>query len=123
MKIEGLDHFLQRLNKAPSKATHAAASALYREAEDIMAKSKRIVPFDIGTLEASGHVNPPDVTPKRVTVVLGYGGAAKDYAVVQHEHTEFKHRAGRQAKYLEQPMVEARSGLAQRLASRMKEIM
>ena len=55
-----------------------------------------------------------------VVVGIWYGdGPAKDYAVPQHERTDFKHTTGG-PKYLERPVLEAAGGMARRLASRIK---
>lgn len=78
-----------------------------------MTEAKRIVPHDTGILQASGHVQLPDLTKRQPIVVLGFGGPAakggKDvgYAKVQHENTTFRHRPGRQAKYLITPALRA----------------
>ena len=107
---------LRRLEKAmPGRL----ASALFLEGEQIMAKSKRIVPVATGALRASGHVQPPEVVGKRITVVLGYGGAAAPYAVIVHERPA-THAPPTQWKYLETPMNEAIPGMARRIARRME---
>ena len=95
------------------------AGALFLEGEQIMAKSKRIVPVATGALRASGNVQPPEVVGKRVRIVLGYGGAAAPYAVFVHERPA-THAPPTQWKYLEQPMNEAIPGMARRIARRME---
>lgn len=94
--------------------------AIYAEAELIMTDSKdNYVPVDIGTLKASGYVNEPEEVGHKVSVELGYGGEADDYAWVQHERLDFHHEVG-EAKYLETPFNEAVNGLEGRLAERVK---
>lgn len=111
-----LERVLQDL---PRIAATELAKALFREAEQIMTRSQRdFVPVDLGVLRASGHVAPPDIRGDRVTVELGYGGAASAYALVQHERLDFHHDVG-QAKYLEQPVLEAAAGLGGRIARRV----
>ena len=116
----GMDKALGKLRDMRTVTPRRLAGALYREAESIMTRSKAdFVPVDTGVLKASGHVQPPEITRGRVSVTLGYGGAASAYALVQHERTDFHHTVG-QAKYLEQPVLEAAAGLGQRVASRMR---
>ena len=92
--------------------------ALYIEGEQIMAESKlNWVPVRRGVLRASGHVLPPQAGP---IIVMGYGGPAVDYAVVQHERLDYIHRVGR-AKYLELPALKAASGLNQRVAKELRK--
>jgi hypothetical protein len=102
------------------------ARALYQEGEHIMGQSKAFfVPVDHGPLRDSGHVQLPEMDAKGPVVVLGFGGPATAYAVVQHESLHFKHTVG-QAKYLEKPAL-ARAAimdkvLAERLRRRLKSI-
>lgn len=92
----------------PEKATKAASASLYQEAEKIMTDSKEnYVPVDTATLKGSGTVLLPEVKNRQVTVTMGYGGNAEDYALIQHENLEFKHPNGGQAKYLEIPFKKA----------------
>lgn len=70
----------------------AAAGATYKRAEKIMRESKDVfVPVDTGVLKASGHVDLPEVGLDEIDVKLGYGGAAKGYALEQHENEAYHH--------------------------------
>jgi hypothetical protein len=104
---------LQRYGQAqPSRA----AGALYREGERIMTEAKRRTPVDTGALRASGFVHPPVVTGQRITLLLGFGGAAAPYALIVHEDLQARHTVG-QAKYLESVLHEALPGMDDRLAA------
>lgn len=93
-----------------------AAAALFRRGEAIMADSKEhYVPVDLGVLRESGHVTLPEVSGNDISVTLAYGGAAKDYAIPQHERLDYKHTTGG-PKYLERPVLEASKTLARDLA-------
>jgi len=98
----------------------AAAAALYREAEAIMTASKEIVPVDLGILHGTGHVELPETHAGVVEVTLGYGGPAAPYAIVVHEDLTARHKPGQQAKYLEQPALEASQGMEGRLADALR---
>ena len=91
----------------------AAGRGLYHEGEFIMGESKmpHNVPVKDAVLQSSGHVNPPVVggAAGGVVVTLGYGGAAKAYAAVQHENLTFIHPSGGRAKYLEIPAMQRAS--------------
>ena len=84
-RLRGQRQLQRALAKRGRDAPRALASALFLEGERIMAKSKPLVPVDEGPLRASGHVQLPRVTRRKVTVVLGYGGPAAQHAVVVHE--------------------------------------
>ena len=115
IRVEGLDKLQAKLIAAGKTAASDMAGPLFLEAGLIMTKSQRIVPVDFGTLKASGVVRKPDVSRSKVTVELGYGGAAQAYALVQHE-ANFTHKPGKQRKFLEQPVKEARAGFGERVA-------
>ena len=115
IRIEGLDKLQTKLKAAGKTAAKDLAGPLKLEAELIMTKSKQLAPVDLGTLRASGVVHSPDIGAKKVVVELGYGGAASAYALVQHERTDFSHTVG-QAKFLEQPVKEAKKGFGNRVA-------
>jgi hypothetical protein len=116
--ITGMDDLRAKLVTAGKNAPSQLAAGIWQEAEVIMAASRPLVPVDEGTLRASGIVETPDLTPSGASVTFGYGGAASDYAVIQHERLDYTHTSG-QAKFLEQPTLEAAAGMAGRLAERI----
>jgi hypothetical protein len=77
-----------------------AERGLYLAAEELLKDAVDIVPLREGTLERSGVASAAGL---KAAVSFG-SGAAEAYAVVQHEHMEFNHPNGRQAKYLETPL-------------------
>lgn len=89
------------------------AATLFQQCEIVMTDSNtNYVPVRDGILRASGFVKRPVIEPGKISVTLGYGGAAKAYAAVQHENLDYKHPAkdnpGGQAgqpKYLERPLL------------------
>ena len=86
-------------DKALKAIQQETGALLYQSANKIMTASKKIAPVDTGNLRASGFVEQPKIKGDTVTVTMGYGGAAVDYAVYVHEGTH--NMQGR--KYLEQP--------------------
>ncbi len=115
----------------------AVLNALRLEAEIEMTESKRRCPVSPtaaqfkamrrsrpkglkpGTLRASGGVANPVREVSRLYVKMGYGGAAKDYAVVQHERLDFHHTTG-QALYLSSVINESRPYMGARIAKRVQ---
>jgi hypothetical protein len=49
-------------------------------------------------------------------VVLGFGGAAKAYAVPQHERLDYRHTVG-QARYLADAVLHRQKGLPGRIGA------
>lgn len=120
IEVQGLDAALRGINALPDKLLPALARALHDEAEQVMARSKELVPLDIGALQASGTVHEPEIAGGVVTQEMTYGrGDGTDaYAMVQHEDLSLRHPNGRQAKYLEGPALEAARGMGERIGNR-----
>lgn len=111
-KVLGAKEVAHNLTVAGDRWRHAVEAGLYMAANNIMARSKRLVPVDLGALKGSGYVTLPQRSPSKTLVEMGYGGTAKDYAVPQHERLDFKHPDGGQAKYLSTAVDEKESTLA-----------
>lgn len=115
-KVRGGQSLRDALRDLGSEGPRLLDEALYDEATDIFNKSQRLVPVATGVLRGSGTV----VGPIRHEVLIGYGGAAKSYAVHVHENLEARHAAPTRAKFLEEPFTAALSGLDDRLARALR---
>ena len=107
---------IKRLNAA----VKAAETALYQGASIIMTEAKKRAPLDLGTLRNSGYVTLPMRQGGDVFVEAGFGGAAKAYAVRQHEDDSYDHEVG-EAFYLQNAIDEKEGEVrerVQRLADR-----
>ena len=103
-------------------------SALVVEGEGIYNASQPLVPVDTGALKKSGKVksgNEHKSDPTSFVVAIGYGARNKNpknkketkrYARYQHETNPTN------PKYLERPAMKAVSGMAERIATRMKGV-
>lgn len=118
-EVTGVESLMANLLAVGASGRTEAAAGLYAEGEAIMADSREhFVPVEHGVLKDSGHVELPVWNGDTVTVGMGYGGAAKDYAVIQHENLTFAHPHGGGAKYLELPFLARIAQMADRLAAR-----
>jgi hypothetical protein len=87
---------------AVDMARRAAADGLLLSAEELLTRSRRLVPHETGDLERDSIAS-LDEGGMVAAVTFGVGlGAA--YAVPQHEEMSWRHDSGRQAKYLEEPL-------------------
>jgi hypothetical protein len=143
MIIQGADKLIKTLTELGAAGYDEAAGALWEEGEEIMRKSRTMVPVKTGALRSSARVavkqngkrvfvSGTDVTGRTFTVgrtlpttavtevVLSYGGPAIPYALYQHERTDLNHPGQGEAKYLERPFREAAGGMGSRLARRIK---
>ncbi len=101
---------------AKGKAKAGAARGLFLGAEHVLEESRRLVPIEEGTLERSGLAS---VDEGQLRAAVSYDTV---YACRQHEEMSWSHDAGRQAKYLEQPLNGPPGKRAmQRVADEMKK--
>jgi len=119
--IEGVEKLRAVLSRMSNESGPMLGKAIYQEAEEIMGRSRGLVPVDTGTLRASGQVDLPTITAQGASVEFGYGGAASDYAVPVHERSDLTHTVGTW-KFLEAPTMEAAHGMGARLASRIQRM-
>lgn len=126
--VDGLTSVISLGRRVVTGYTGNIKEALYAEAQAILSTSRELVPVgETGNLQSSGRVHDPFVVGKTTSVEITYGGAAGgdemvNYAIIQHENEDFKHAPGRQAYYLQEPMMDASEGLSARLASRIQGI-
>lgn len=96
--FEGLDSLEKGLNAALKKVGSVNEKALKDIALDLLGKAVEIAPLDTGDLRGSGSVK-----TENDTAIVGF---EEPYAVRQHEHVEYEHPQGGEAKYLEKPFRE-----------------
>ena len=77
----------------------ASMDGLELAAEHLLQVSSQLAPLEEGDLARSGAVS---TDPTRHTAAVSYD---RPYAIRQHEEMTWRHDAGKQAKYLEEPMV------------------
>ena len=100
----------------------AMPQVLMEEAQLVFRDSQRLVPVDTGALRASGQIIPPRKKGTKWEVVIGYGGAAKSYALEQHENLRYRHKEGKSAKYLETPTRQRGAKMPDAIRNRLKRI-
>jgi hypothetical protein len=80
-----------------------APEAVQEYGHIIIEEAKALTPVDTGQLRDSGYVSEPDTSPngRYTTVTIGFGATdpTSEYALIQHENTEYYHRVG-QSHYL-----------------------
>lgn len=138
LEFEGMDRLQRNLAMLGERAAEAIEDGVFEDAELIAGKAKELCPVDFGTLRASGYaITEHFVAPGKgaepsqelldaenenvVTAVIGFGGPAIPYALVQHERTDFHHKVG-QAKYLETALYSESPHLLERIAIRAERL-
>lgn len=110
------------LQAGKEQTPRAIAQAIYEEANVIFARSQVLVPVDTGILRGSGGVSAPQQSDKGYFVDIYYGGPAAPYALYVHEIIGNYHNPPTQAKYLEQPVMEAMSSIQENIKGRIIDI-
>lgn len=94
-ELKGVQKVLEELKRTQENMAIAAGGAMYLEGWNVMTEAKQNAPVDMGPLRDSGYVTLPErAQDGRMTVELGFGGIAKDYAVRQHEELTWRHEVG-----------------------------
>jgi hypothetical protein len=105
--LEGDLELQNVLRVAKEQSPLAVAQAIWEEANLIFARSQTLVPVDTGALRGSGGVSSPQRGTNGYFVDIYYGGPAAPYALYVHEIIGNYHNPPTQAKYLEEPLVQA----------------
>jgi hypothetical protein len=131
-ELTGLDAVLRNFGALEAKVRAELPGALYELGEEVIAESDKLVPKDLSALKDSKFVAQPVRAGDDVSVTLGYGGEAKDYAEAVHEHpsehdpkswkgiTIVWHTPGTGPKYLERPMIELKRTYLSRIAETLR---
>lgn len=78
-----------------------AARGVGLATEYVLGEARKLVPHERGDLERSGRATVEESSSGGVTGAVSFD---TPYAVVQHERTDYRHKKGRRAKYLETPL-------------------
>ncbi len=127
MQATNLKETITLLGELKYGVVEVTASALYGIAEEVMTRSKDIVPVDTGALKSTGHVELPKIVGPIVEVTLGYGGVAANgekvgYAYYVHENPDAHHDEPTQWKYLETPLNQKMGKIDHLLAQAIAEL-
>lgn len=119
MSVQGVKAITKAF-KAHEKAVFKGFRVgLLRAGLFLQRESQKLVPIDTGDLRRSADTR-EEIDTKAGThaVTVSYG---TNYALFVHENLEARHKPGRQAKFLEQPLREHRGRLAEIVAEAMKD--
>lgn len=114
--VEGVKRIQQTFKAMPEELRAVLGQTLFWEAQEAYLKSQELVPVDTGTLKSSGTVVGPVDEGDTLSVTIGYGGAAGEYAVFVHEDLEAYHTSPTQAKFLEQAIIEQSRQMGRRIS-------
>jgi hypothetical protein len=111
IKVTGLTKTTGFIIAQGEKSTTAMEVGLFTVANEIFNKSQKLVPVDTGALRGSGSLKRLKQRFVGSTMLISYGGPAAPYALKVHEDVNMRHAPPTQAKYLEEPYMEAKNGI------------
>jgi len=109
----GADEVKRNLKKIGNIISGETDKTIGKVADEVLRRSRKIVPHDKGTLQRSGNT-------RKVGFANFEVGYHTPYAHRLHEHPEYKFKKGRQGKYLENPAKEMVSKLGLILSTNIK---
>lgn len=129
--LKGLKDVVENIQQAVDKIEHGSVVGLADALLFVAEESQQRAPIDTGDLrgsvevkidneiyatgESGGGVTVNGTLPE--TAVCGEVSYNTKYAANQHEHTEYDHPRGGQAKYLESVLVEHKQRILQLIAN------
>lgn len=100
--FEGVDKLNAKLKKLAMLSEEEAKKTLTVIALDLQGKAQMICPVgETGDLAGSAYTE--------INGLEAEVGFSEEYALIQHENMEYRHKPGKQAKYLENPFKENRN--------------
>ena len=101
LSITGAEGYTELMQRLAQKYPEAAGEGVYKWCNETMSESHDECPYQTHTLQRSGNVNEPVVTPEEISCTMGYN---ESYAAAQHENLNYRHEHGK-AKFLEDPVM------------------
>ena len=117
VKITGIDKAVKAFNKRLDNVKRYTPKAMEDVVADLHRRSAEQAPLDTGDLRGSA-AHEVDTGPSRT---VGQVSFSAPYAMVQHEHTEYNHPKGGNAKYLESPLKQNTGKYVKYLADSAKK--
>jgi hypothetical protein len=121
--VEGVEQVNKRILNLIRALPDEIDRATMVEVSDILTEAKRQTPVEFGNLKDSGVITELSTRGSHeMEYQISFGGTEPSiqYAVFVHEDLEAKHPRGGNAKFLENPMEEAKKGMINRIASRIR---
>jgi len=117
MQVKGVAGVRDALKKLAKNYPYATAHAIYAEGFEVQREATRRAPVEFAVLRTSAYTTVPNL--KEMASEVGFG---TEYAIRQHEETNYQHPRGGEAKYLENAVNMRSAGMLQRLKDYVKKL-
>ena len=112
MSVQGVIEIQKAFNSHKKRSAKGLLVGLYQGGLFLQRESQKEVPVDTGALRASARTRAHG-TGFNVYVTVSYG---QNYAIYVHENLEARHKPGKKAKFLEDPLRAKRKRIAEIIA-------
>ncbi len=106
--LSGLEEIIQNIQDEVDKLEEKSVEGLHKALAYVKDEASKRAPVDTGDLRGSGDV--------QIEGEVGTVSFNTPYAAAQHEHVEYNHPLGGQAKYLESVLVEDKDKILHMIA-------
>lgn len=117
MSVQGLKNIEAAIKVQQNVTEKGLRKGLFRAGLFLQRESQKIVPVETSILKNSAHTRMVG-TGMDVAAIISYG---TDYAMYVHENLEARHKPGKQAKFLEQPLRDHQERLREIIAQAIRE--
>lgn len=108
---------------AIQRVVRGAQTGLIKATQEIYNYSQHLTPFDDGELVLGARISTEGEGTELFSTVVSYGNnsVSAQYAVIQHENMQYRHRAPEQAKFLETAFEHLQGSVAQMVADEVRK--
>ena len=117
-ELVGVNDVMDQLAFALEKAGDLTKEGMIEIVNDIWARAADKAPVDTGTLRGSGSL----WVEEKDGVIIGEIRFNEKYAARQHEHVEYVHPKGGEAKYLEKAGIEKAEQVRATMAASLNDL-
>ena len=114
-----MEKMAEEIVKIEARMTKGGMAGVKKVALDVYQESQNLVPVDTHNLKRTARFD-NDGDGYEIIYSAEDEKTGFNYALIQHEDLTFKHEAGKQAKYLEQPFKEKIGNLEGEIAKETK---
>lgn len=116
--LKGLSDVSARVGQLIDKQGDITIESMQEIVTDVKTRAVQLAPVESGTLRGTAY----DEVEKQGEQVVGSVHFPEQYAARQHEHVEYNHPLGGEAKFLEKAMTEKAEQIKQQLAADLQKI-
>lgn len=116
--LKGLSDVSERVGQLIAKQSDITMEGMQEIVTDVRQRAVELAPVESGTLRGTAY----DTVAGHFDQVIGSIHFPEPYAARQHEHMEYNHPQGGEAKFLEKAMLEKAENMREQLAAEFQKL-